>query len=62
MYSDRRTLDLGWGFGIRVGRCWQRFLTISWAFGAVRLSLPGYTTFSFEDVGDIRHSRIASSR
>ena len=40
----------------------SRFLEISWASGTVRRSLPGYTALSLEDVGDIRHARVTSSR
>ena len=40
----------------------SRFLEISWASGTVRGSLPGYAALSLEDVGNVRHSRVTSSR
>ena len=39
-----------------------RFLMISWAVRPMRRGLPGYTAFPLEDIGDIRHSRVTSSR
>ena len=63
MYSDGRTFDLGWGFGIRVRSCRQTFSDNQLGAGCcARSRLPGYTAFSLEDIGDIRHSRVSSSR